>query len=457
MTATAGQRVSTQSLLLDGIDSQRIFGYDGMIANLVKDQAPFITFINKLSRKGISDPDYKYNEYRGSWLTRPGVYLGTAIAMTSSAAGKLFTNVQLYDNAATGGGEQTANAAAWVTPGKMIQLVSRSSGAEEINKTATFYVKAPTSAGAGKFNLVLLTASPGWAGVDTTGDARTAVYVIGDMFGEGGAAATAYYEGVIASWASAEISKMRFDISNTVKKLVAAGNFKEADFLYRISLEKLKAELERKMLYASSRFGGTGTNPYGYAAIGYDSDDGDPGLADANGKLIRTSISMKQACTDAVNRGMLETRVFKFNSSSTYSTILTNMMNQFKFGSAEKYGFIGDGALNALKTLVNATTYRGALNINATTWDQAFDLPVMKLETDFGTINLIRDRTLTQDSAYTNTMFVVDPANVDFLVYRDIELADLPTTDDAECKEFRTEVGLCVKLPETHGFWYVGA
>jgi hypothetical protein len=150
-----------------------------------------------------------------------------------------------------------------------------------------------------------------------------------------------------------------------------------------------------------------------------------------------------------------ETRVYNIASSSTYDTILTAMESQFKYGSETKWGFVGDGFLRTIQALCAATTFMGQLTISGNQYDDKFGLNVRKLTSTFGEIKLVRDRCLTHDGGYNKTMFVVDPANVSMLMYRDIELYDLPSTADIEDKEFRTEVGLQVKYPETHGFWYI--
>ncbi len=442
-----GTRLTTQAAMFDGINSQRLFGFDGLIADLTPDQTPFVTFMNKLGRKSVNDPDYKYTEYRAAWLTRPSVYLGKAISCSSSAAGTVFEDIQLYDNSTTGSGEETKKTVETIQAGQVIQLVGQDRSTDKPLETASFMVKAPKNAGAGVFNLVLLTSKPGFNGVATSGATRSKLYVGGDIFGEGSEAGTSNYEADLIRWASCEITKERFTISETLKRLVLAGNMDEAMKQYKRALARLKAKLERKMLYLSSRIGVTTTDPYSAPQTS-------PLENDAADK-IRTSISMLQAAKDAVNRGMLESRVFQISSSSTYNTILSNMQQQFKYGSGVKWGFVGDGMLTAIHTLIGASTYMGQLRINASVRDNAFGLDVTKLTSPYGEINLVRDRTLTMDGGYTNTMFVVDPENIEMLMYRDVDLYDLPSTKDIEDKEFRVESGLCVKLPETHGFWYI--
>lgn len=457
MATETGTRNTTQTELFDGINSQRLFGFDGLIADLVPDQAPFLTIFNKLARKTINDPDYKYTEYRASWLTRPSVYLGTALTCTASPSGTLFADTQLYDNPTTGSGEATTKVVANIRAGQVIQLVGQSSYADVPSQTASFMVKAPTTAGAGVFNLVLLNASPGFNGVGSgAGDTRSKIYVGGDIYGEGSEAGTAQYEADTIAWASAEITKERFTISQTLKKLVAAGNTTEAMKQYKRALARLKAKLERKLIYLSARYGAVATNPYSSPPTSIDSGGNPTNLIDADGNLIRTSISMLQASKDAYKRGMLETRVFSFTSSSTYAAMLANLQAQFKYGSGTKWGFVGDGMLSTIQALCAASTFMPQLRIQASQFDEKFGLNVSVLTSPFGEINLVRDRTLTQDGFYTNTMFVADPANIELLMYRDVDIYDLPTTKDAEDKEFRTEIGLAVKNPETHGFWYVG-
>lgn len=446
-----GTRLTTQAAMFDGIDSQRLFGFDGLIADLTPDQTPFVTFMNKLGRKSVNDPDYKYTEYRAAWLTRPSAWVlsqtGTVTGvdltadLSAAAAGTVFPNVNIVT------AKDGSTASTILSAGMVIQIVGQTSSADKPLETASFMVKAPTDAASGRYNLVLLTAKPGFNVITTSGATRSKLYVGGDIFGEGSEAGTSNYEADLIRWASCEITKERFTISETLKRLVLAGNMDEAMKQYKRALARLKAKLERKMLYLSSRIGVTATDPYSAPQTSQ--------LENAAGDKIRTSISMLQAAKDAVNRGMLETRVFQIASSSTYNTILSNMQQQFKYGSGVKWGFVGDGMLTAIHTLIGASTYMGQLRINASVRDNAFGLDITKLTSPYGEINLVRDRTLTMDGGYTNTMFVVDPENIEMLMYRDVDLYDLPSTKDIEDKEFRVESGLCVKLPETHGFWYL--
>ena len=452
MSAVEGTRWTTQTELFDGINSERLFGFDGLIADLVPDQAAFITFMSKLRRKAVDDPDHKYTEYRAAWLTRPSAWIlsqtGTVTGvdltadLSAAAAGTIFPNVNIVT------AKDGSSASTVVVAGSVIQVVGQATSADVPTQTASFMVKAPSEAATGRYNLVLLTAAPGFNVITTSGATRSKLYVGGDFFGEGSDAGTATYENDLIRWASCEITKERFTISETLKRLVRAGKYDEAMLQYKYALARIKAKLERKLLYLSSRIGVTTTDPYSAPQTSP--------LLDANNKPIRTSISMLQAAKDAVNRGMLETRVFNFTSSSTYSAMLANLQAQFKYGSQTKWGFVGDGMLATIQALCAASTFMPQLRIMGSQMDEKFGLNVTKLMSPFGEINLVRDRTMTQDGFYTNSMFVVDPDNVEMLVYRDVQLYDLPSTMDIEDKEFRCELGLAVKLPESHGFWYVG-
>jgi len=214
---------------------------------------------------------------------------------------------------------------------------------------------------------------------------------------------------------------------------------------YKRALTRLKAKLERKFLYASARVGSTVANPFSAPVTSVTNADND---------VVRTSTSLLQSCK--VSEALTGSKALvNLTSSSTLSDFLAGMQQQFKWGSSSKYAFVGDGFLSMINALVFASGFASQLKMNSSIKDEAFGIDINKLYTPYGELNLVRDRTMTQDGFYTNTMFVVDPANIDLLMYRDVDLYDLPSTKDIEDKEFRCEMGLCVKLPETHGFWYM--
>jgi len=443
MAATTGTRVTTQTALFNGVSSQRLFGFDGLIAELAPDQSPFLTFLNRLSRKTINDPDYKYTEYRAAYLTRPSFYAAEAEAITALAAGTSFT----LDITPTIAG--TAANVTGLKVNDIIQLVVRSSSSETstvANALVTALTDASSPSTFQTITCTLLTDKPGFNTVaHTTAASATIGYVVGNAFGEGSEAATADYEADVIKWASAEISKERFTISETLRRLVQAGDIDEAMKQYKRALARLKAKVERKFLYASSRVGSTVTDPFSAPSSA---------VTNAAGDVVRTSTSLLQACKMSQTlTGSLAT--VNITSSSTLAALMAGMQQQFKYGSSTKYAFVGDGFLSMINALLFSDTFTKQLSMNASIKDEQFGININKLYTPYGELNLVRDKTMTQDGIYTNTMFVVDPENIDLLMYRDVDLYDLPSTKDIEDKEFRCEMGLCVKLPETHGFWYM--
>lgn len=444
---TAATRLTTQEMLLSGIDSQRLFGFDGVIKELCPDQAPYLTILNKLARVSVNDPDQKYTEYRASFITRPACWLGTAMTLTSAAAGTIFDDIVLYDGASSSSNTTVIKA------GQIIQLVGQSSSADVVTQTASFYVKGTGTSGAGYWKLVLLTNAPGNIAVANSGATRSKFYVVSSAYGEGSAASIAKYEADITRWASTELMKERFTISEDAAKLFLPGQNDELAKQQMRALKRHKAGMERKFLYGGYRIGATAGDPYSAPVTATGTTSAGGAVYDADGNRISTTTSMLQAAkTCAAITG--ETRVFGLSSASTFKDIITNMENQFRWGSATKYAFVGAGMLTVLNNLLLDGTLSPLNRVNMQAGQDQYGINITKLMTPHGDLNLVLDRTMSQDGIYNRSMFVVDPANVELMVYRDTQLYELPTSADVKDYEFRSNIGLKVLLPETHGFWY---
>ena len=137
-------------------------------------------------------------------------------------------------------------------------------------------------------------------------------------------------------------------------------------------------------------------------------------------------------------------------SSFVYADWIDTSQSIFKYGT-RKMAIGGGGMLSFLQKLSNASP----AVMNITKGQTEYGAGFKQIETAHGMLDYFRSDLLTQDSKYTNTMFIIDPDNVELVVYRDLNLEDLPTTKDILLKQWIAQIGLKVKFPERHGFAYL--
>lgn len=432
-----GPRTEYQTSLFDGINSQRNFAKDGIISELTPDMTPLLTFLlktGKYSYTGDKDPDILYTEHRGSYLSRPKCYLGSALAdFTSSAAGTVFSNINLYTTASG------LTATGVIKAGMQVQLVTRSSAVDSTTQVATLYVK---SAGTGtSWNLVLLSNAPGFVATETAGDTRSVLYVASNMYGVGSDMGFTRYEADSQKWAGTEIMKVPFSVTKSADAMRIKGRPGEYDVQLMRQMKNTKAEMERKLLYLCNRIGATKTDPFSAP---------DTAFVDADGNYIPTSTSILQTSNAAASLTG-ETRTFGLTVSGFgYDDWIDTTQNIFKYGT-NKIAIGGAGMLSFLQKISNASPAQTTISKGQTSYGTGFK----QIETAHGTLDFFKSELLTQDSKYTNTMFIIDPDNVELITYRDLNLEDLPTTKDIILKQWIAQIGLKIKYPERHGFAYL--
>ena len=171
---------------------------------------------------------------------------------------------------------------------------------------------------------------------------------------------------------------------------------------------------------------------------------------------LRTGSNGKPERTTKGIRNYLSTNVLDYpqTTSATWAQGGKLFFDSFieqvcRFGNTEKTCFAGNGALLGIQQMVENNA-----QMNITPGVAAFGIKVVKLETVFGTLNILRHPLFTNNPLLRYSMGVLD---LPYLVYRFIDdtkyLPNRQTPDlDGEKSEFLTEAGLEVHFEKAHGW-----
>lgn len=407
-------------------EDRRVFGLGDKVAELVPEATPFLTLLRSLEKYDVDDPDHKFLEHRAHWLDNLTYSVSKAYTLTSVSQGTAVTNLHLKY------GSSNNSPATTILAGHVLQIVD----ADDHSKYANILVSSCTASDSASADLVvgkLITNTPGFNAA-----ASDKVYRIGSAFADGSAKASGYTDNLETVWASAQIFKTKYGIDNTLKNTRTIGGSEYA----RIRADKLKehyVEQERTFLFGDR----------------YGSVNGDPFSAPGNGVLLgssaptRTSHGIINAVIKGANsRGLGGTREFnKTKDIYTFNDFMDDMEEVFEYeGSMRKFVPCGRGVLTFFTKLARAEN-----DINMTQAENSLGLKINRLETPAGDLDLVYDP-LLRGSIYKNFMIVIDPANVNLMIFRDTfwegEI-QTPGTDATE-EQYLSQVGLVVKLPETH-------
>jgi hypothetical protein len=159
----------------------------------------------------------------------------------------------------------------------------------------------------------------------------------------------------------------------------------------------------------------------------------------------------------------LSSNVIDHSSSGTSLDLLEDACQQlFKYGSKTKVGFAGNGAINRLNRIVRNNVVSYFDMSQPLSKRETYGLDVRNFSTPFGTIQLIPHPLLTEDTTWTNQVWIVDLKNVAWVTMKGIgqtKWEDNIKTDDGYTGRkgrYRTVAGLRLALEEVHGILTVG-
>ena len=424
---TAGSRLESQKQLLVAIDSMKRFEIDNKLHELVSNEAEFYKMLTKISgMKSIGSNEKKWAEDRSVILDSQGGYWKSGSATDFAANTKAGVEVTMMVSTTSNGSSYAS-----LRAGDIIQVVD----SDDPTLTATLHLKSVSN---NVWTAYLINNAPGFAPAVTD-----KVYVYGSAFGENAAFTTGSFGIPDTRWMSTQIFKDMVSYSRNVEedRDVLIGN--EVDRLIRNGMTKHYADIDRTLMFAGYRITeleATGTtNPYKVQVY--------TDTTDASGNRVSKTASFKQIMDATTNRDVsLETRVFNMTSASyDLGAFIDDMEKIFKYGSKTKECICGYGVVsffNKLAAKEQAIQMGPGKNV--------YGIDVTQLITPHGIINLKPSRAMSDH--YRNSMALIDPSNIDILTLHPTTWAGLPKTRDGKDVEILTELGLQVRLPETHAW-----
>lgn len=426
---TSGARLSTQTQLIDAINSQRKFALSSKLEELVTSETPFISLIRKIKRFSMDDPEKQFYEHRSAFLNTAVGYWKTGGGTDVGAATHLGASVTQYISTTVGGSSYSS----MVKAGDIVQVVD----SDDTSLVANLLL---VSVSTNKWTAYCLTEAPGF-----TPSTSDIVYLVGSAHGEDGAFTTAMYDKAQTRWFTSQIFKDQVSFSRTLEKMKSVIYGSEADRLLREGLKYHQVKIDRALLWGSSRqtaisSSGT-TNPF---LAPYNE------MVDADSKVIRTSASFLQVMNATSNRDVsLITQVHNVTMADyEFADLVDDMEIQFTHGSDVKEAICGRGVLSFFNKLaMKDSTYQ----IKAA--ENAYGMKVQKLITPHGELNLMPSKGMSE-AGYNYAMAVIDPAHIGIGEFDPTAWYGLPKTRDGKDIEILTDCGLMVGMPETHGWWW---
>lgn len=423
ISLTANAKGSVKGILYS---DRRKFNVSDKIAELTPSETPFLTMLVKAKKRTVNDPDIKDFEHRAHWLDNLTFSASANCTdVTSSKVGATVTVKLKISN--------DVNVA--LRSGSMLQILDADASNKFANVLLTGAASLDNTASSYVFDGKLVNDTPGFA--PAAGDN---VLRIGSAFEEGAAKTTGYSDQLETIWASTQIFKTHYSLTNTAVKT----DYYAGSEYQRIRADKLrehKIDIERTLLFGA-RVGSASANPFSA-----------PGSGTLLGSThpLRTSHGIVNAITYGdTNIGIGGSREFN-NTMATYSysDFIDDMEEVFEYGSPRKAFFCGMGVISFFQKMAMD---EAMLTIETST--SSFGLDVYTVKTPAGMLDLVWNP-LLRGSSYKNFGVVVDMANVDVGVFRPTSLemnVQTPGTDGIE-EQYLSDLGLVVRLPETHSIF----
>lgn len=441
----------SKTLLNSGVlytDRRDFYIKPNVVAELHKGVAPFTTFVSKIkTRSNVKDPQFKMFEHRSEWLDMD-FYLGAAIdwydTLGSGAWEGTMANLAIEKTA--GGGD----AVAFLHVGDILEVRAASDGNRDLGSTgvATFVHKDQVVA------RLLVTAVDSTTQIDvenlsgTGADTYTCndqdpVRVITNAQGEGTGSPTAWSDELVTVVGQCQILKTPLELTGTLANAKLRGYENERARLRDEKFKEHKMKMERMYL------------------MGY---MGQASLTDRSVFPTNLSDSVKSNQI-RMSWGIIPliqtygtTGYQKFNRSfANYdmAKFIDDMEARTSYFDEDmvEYAFAGSKVLAELSKTGKGTFFErsgGAISISE--WKMTrMGLKVRTLTHPFGDMHIIHSPVMRK-APYDNMMLIVDPANVERVIYRQTAYQTALQDNDLDGikDQYFSDEGLGVTLIEKH-------
>lgn len=393
--------------------------------------APLTAILSKMSSEKTNDPEFNW------WTKSLATQRGTVTGVYTDSA----LSVAYVSGGASGDTVYVKMSADHVSQFRIgHEVVLRD--ASDLSVDCVGKVTAKATNGASSYiGVYLLEADDN----STTHDLSDcdAVLVIGNVNAEGAAMPDAIAHDPTKWYNYTQIFRTPLEMTRTAMqtKLRTGDHYKEAK---REGLEMHSIEMEKAFLYSVPSE-----------------------LIGSNGKKERTTLGIIPAIRGGyTGQGGTSGTVSNFvtDTASTGLTWLqggeewldTQLEIIFRYGSRERLGFTGSGAVLAINKLV-----KNGGNFDFTPSTVGYGISVMRWVTPFGVLNLMTHPLFTHETTTRNAMVIFEPKDIKYRFIQDTMFKDDDrlrkgsyTSRDGIKEEWLTECGLEYHHPDGWGYLY---
>ena len=415
-------------------DRRDFYMRPNVVKELWTDVTPFTTVVaNQQTISGLKDPQFKMFEHRNPWQKQYFQTTTTSACAADNAADTFAVNSGSVVGLEGEGGDYGYNS--WI-------------GLE-------CEVWSALTPGSTKRGVVLITAVAGSGSsanisVKNMGDESFTpasgdyLVVVGNAYGEGTSAGTAWSDELQVVYNQCQIFKTPLQITGTLLEASLRGESSELARLRDQKSQEHKIQKERAFLFGRSPINLSG---------GFD----DNSLSDANGNIVRSTMGIIPAIEKhGYASGADQNRFTISEASYAYGNFVDDMEKVFQYvpEAGMKRAFCGMGAMSYWSKMSGASGFAGnsGWTVNLSDMERdALGFNYRVLESPHGAIQLIPTPVLRE--AYNNTMLIVSDENLFHAQYRAPKFQANILTDDAYDgvkDQYMSDEGIGVSLIESH-------
>lgn len=426
-------------------DRRDLYLNQNLVKELYGEVTPFITFAAKLATVKTKDPDFKCFEHRGKWINMTG-YVHDACDW-SGASSREVADIVLKDS-----GDSTN--CAYITVGDILEFRCGTAGtradASGTNHTCVandilavaIVVDYDTTNGA---DLKYLT--PAASTIDLAdSDPFT---IIGNAYNENGRSPSAWSDELETVWNSTQIVKTPLELSGTLMDMTLKGYPREYERLRQDKFREHKMKLNKTALFGWRIDGNASPSTTGHLTDNM-------GISTDSATQVRTTMGIIPLIKTygAADKQYFQRQWASYDMNAFLADMEAFYGNNYNVGS-ELFAFVGYHAMTEMSK-VGPDSFLGRSGAAIQLSDPkttSFGFNVRQLTHPFGTWNLVLDPSFSY-YPYTNSMLVVDPDNVQRVVYRNaVYQTNIQDNDrDGRKDQYFTDEGIGVTMVEKHMF-----
>tara|TARA_R100001082_G_scaffold51261_1_gene27864 strand:+ start:178 stop:1494 length:1317 start_codon:yes stop_codon:yes gene_type:complete len=422
-------------------DRRDFYMRPNVVKELWTDVTPFTTVVaNQQTISGLKDPQFKMFEHRNPWQKQYFRQSTTTAVAADNAADTWSVKTGSVVGLEGEGGDYAYNS--WIG----LECEVWSALTPGSTKRGVVLITAVANSGASA-NL----------SVKNMGDASITpadgdyLIVVGNAYGEGTSAGTAWSDELSVVYNQCQIFKTPLQITGTLLEASLRGESSELARLRDQKSQEHKIQKERAFLF--------GRSPINTSA-GFD----DNSLSDANGNIVRSCMGIIPAIEKHGAASGADQNRFEISEASySYDSFVDDMEKVFQYvpEAGMKRAFCGMGAMSYFSKMSGASGLAGNSGWTVNLGDMkrdALGFNYRVLESPHGALQLIPTPVLRE--TYNKTMLVVSDENLFHAQYRAPKFQANILTDDAYDgvkDQYMSDEGIGVTLIESHKLFNIVA